>query len=239
MKSKGAQISIALVCLVMGMLLAVQFKATDTYQADLMPERVDELTQKLNTVTQQKETLEEEVLSLRDKLINVRETDKAMKDLQDELQKAQMIAGTIPAEGPGIVLSLNDSNLNLQPGDNASYSIVHDSDLLILVNELKASGAEALAINGERLTAMSEIRCAGTLILVNWTKIGPPFTIEAIGDPDMLQSGLMLNGGHLTTLKFLGLQTNVQKVEKIKLPAYSGPSRINYAVPSQYQEKVE
>ena len=92
MKGKGAQISIALVCLVMGILLAVQFKATDTYQADLMPERVDELTQKLNTVTQQKETLEEEVLSLRDKLINVRETDKAMKDLQDELKKAQMMA---------------------------------------------------------------------------------------------------------------------------------------------------
>jgi septal ring factor EnvC (AmiA/AmiB activator) len=90
MKGKGAQISIALVCLVMGILLAVQFKATDTYQADLMPERVDELTQKLNTVTQQKETLEEEVLSLRDKLINVRETDKAMKDLQDELKKESL-----------------------------------------------------------------------------------------------------------------------------------------------------
>lgn len=162
MKGKGAQISIALVCLVMGILLAVQFKATDTYQADLMPERVDELTQKLNTVTQQKETLEEEVLSLRDKLINVRETDKAMKDLQDELKKAQMMAGTIPAEGPGVVVTLNDSNLNIQPGDNANYSIVHDSDLLILVNELKASGAEAIAVNGERLTNMSEIRCAGT-----------------------------------------------------------------------------
>ena len=69
MKGKGAQISIALVCLVMGILLAVQFKATDTYQADLMPERVDELTQKLIAVTSRKETLEEEVLSLRDLVI--------------------------------------------------------------------------------------------------------------------------------------------------------------------------
>lgn len=239
MKSKSAQISIALVCLIMGMLLAIQFKATENYQTVLIPERLDELTQKLDTVTQQKDALEEEVLSLRDKLINVRETDKAMKDLQDELQKVQMAAGTIPVEGPGIIVSLNDSNLNMQPGDNANYSIVHDTDLLILVNELKASGAEAIAINGERLTAMSEIRCAGTLILVNWTKIGPPFLIEAIGDPDMLQSGLMLNGGHLTTLKFLGLQTSLQKTENIKLPAYSGPMKIKYAVPAQYKEKAE
>ncbi|KUG03567.1 division initiation protein [hydrocarbon metagenome] len=239
MKSKSAQISIALVCLIMGVLLAVQFKATENYQADLIPERVDELTQKLNTVTKQKDALEEEVLSLRDKLINVRETDKAMKDLQGELQKAQMAAGTIPVEGPGVTVSLNDSNLNMQPGDNANYSIVHDSDLLIIVNELKASGAEAISINGERLTAMSEIRCAGTLILVNWTKIGPPFTIQAIGDPEMLQSGLMLNGGHLSTLKFLGLQTSVQRMENIKLPAYNGPTKIKYALPSQYKEKAE
>ncbi len=239
MKSKSAQISIALVCLVMGVLLAIQFKATENYQTDLIPERLDELTEKLNTVTKQKDALEEEVLSLRDKLINVRETDKAMKDLQDELQKVQMAAGTIPVEGPGVAVSVNDSTINTQPGENANSSIVHDTDLLILVNELKASGAEAIAINGERLTAMSEIRCAGTLILVNWTKIGPPFLIEAIGDPDMLESGLMLNGGHLTTLKFLGLQTSVQKMENIKLPAYSGPMKITYAVPAQYKEKAE
>ncbi len=239
MKNKSAQISIALVCLVMGVLLAIQFKATENYQTDLIPERIDELTQKLNTVTQQRDALEEEVLSLRDKLINVRETDKAMKDLQDELQKVQMAAGTIPVEGPGVAVSLDDSTISIQPGDNANYSIIHDTDLLILVNELKASGAEAIAINGERITAMSEIRCAGTLILVNWTKIGPPFVIEAIGDPDMLQSGLMLNGGHLNTLKFLGLQTSVQKMENIKLQAYSGPMKITYAIPSQYQEKAE
>jgi uncharacterized protein YlxW (UPF0749 family) len=239
MKNKSAQISIALICLVMGMLLAIQFKATQNYQADLMPERVQELTERLNTVTQQKEALEEEVLSLRDKLINIRETDKAMKDLQEDLLMAQMGAGVIPVEGPGVTVYLDDSHIGLQSSDNANYSIIHDTDLLIVVNELRASGAEAIAINGERLTAMSEIRCAGTLILVNWTKIGPPFTIEAIGDPDMLHSGLMLNGGHLTTLKFLGLQTNVQKAEKIKLPAYNGPSKNSYAVPSQYKEKAE
>ncbi len=239
MKNKSAQISIALVCLVLGVLLAIQFKATENYQTDLIPERINELTQKLNTVTEQRDALGEEVLSLRDKLIHVRETDKAMKDLQDELQKMQMAAGTIPVEGPGVAVSLNDSKLNLQPGDNANYSIVHDTDLLAIINELKASGAEAIAINGERLTAMSEIRCAGTLILVNWTKIGPPFLIEAIGDPDMLQSGLLLNGGYLTTLKFLGLQASVQKSQNIKLPAYSGPMKITYAVPSQYKEKAE
>jgi uncharacterized protein YlxW (UPF0749 family) len=239
MKNKNAQLAFAAICLVLGVLLAVQFKTTQIYQTDLLPDRQDELNQKLITISQEKEALEEEVLSLREKLKNIRQDDTAMKDLQEELQKVQISAGTIPVEGPGVTVTLNDSNVELQPGDNANYSIVHDTDLILVVNELKASGAEAIAINGERITAMSEIRCAGTLILVNSTRIGPPFVIEAIGNPDLLESGLMLNGGHLTTLKVLGLEVSVQKAQNLKLQAYNGPMKITYAVPIQYEEKAD
>lgn len=239
MRDKGAQISIAFVCLVLGILISVQFRTAEIYQQNLTPARVDELTRELNTVNAEKDALTEEVFSLREKLTNVRDNDEAMKDMQTELQKAQISAGMVPVEGPGVVLTLNDSSMSIQPGDNPNAQIVHDYDLLVLVNELKASGAEAIAVNGQRLTSTSEIRCAGTLILVNWNKIGPPFVIQAIGDPDMLESGLLLAGGHLEMLKYLGLQTNLQKSEKVSLPAYSGAMKMKYAVPTQHKEKAE
>ena len=239
MRSKGAQVSIAVVCLVLGIMLAVQFKTTQSLKTDLVPARVEELTQKLNTITNERDALGEEVLSLREKLKNVREDNQAMADLQEELQKANMVAGLVSLEGPGVIVTLNDSTRNLQAGENSNALIIHDSDLLMVVNELKASGAEAISINGERLTSMSEIRCAGTLILVNWTKIGPPFEIKAIGNPDMLESGLLIKNGFVESLKYLGIQVHIQKSEEIEIPAYSGRMDFTFAKPVQYKEKAE
>lgn len=238
MRSRGAQISIAVVCLILGIMLAIQFKTQESIDQTLMPGRVEELTQRLNEVTQERDALSEEATSLRGKLQNLRENDQATADLQEELTRANMAAGIVSVTGPGVMITLNDSTRNLQSGENPNYAIVHDYDLLTLVNELRASGAEAIAINNERLTSMSEIRCAGTLILVNWVKIAPPYVIQAIGDPEMLQSGLSIRGGHMETLKYLGLQTNLQKAEKLELPAYSGPMKFSFAVPIQNPEKA-
>ena len=87
----------------------------------------------------------------------------------------------------------------------------------MVVNELKASRRQKpISVNGERITAMSEIRCAGTTILVNWIKISSPFEIKAIGNPDMLESGLTMKGGYFLNFKGLDMQINLQK-RKISL----------------------
>jgi uncharacterized protein YlxW (UPF0749 family) len=239
MRSKGAQISIALVCMILGIMLAVQFRTTASIEATQKDERVTELTQKLQTVTEERDALAEEVLSLRAKISNFRQTDQALADLQEEVNEAHMAAGLIPIEGPGIVLTLNDSPLNFQAGENANAYIIHDRDLLFIVNELKASGAEAISINGKRITAMSEIRCAGTTILVNWDKIAPPFEIKVVGNPDMLESGLLMRGGYLEQLKVLGMQIQLQKMENVEIPAYTGSFKFDYGAPVDYEEKAE
>ncbi|MGR6836183.1 DUF881 domain-containing protein [Syntrophomonas erecta] len=239
MRSKGAQISIAVVCLVLGIMLAIQFKTTESIQPEFLPERVSELTQKLGTVTDERNALAEEVLSLREQLKNLRQDDRAMADLQEELQKTQMMAGLVGVKGPGLTITLNDSSRNLQTGENANSLLIHDQDLLIVVNELKASGAEAISVNDRRITAMSEIRCAGTTILVNWDKIAPPFVIKAIGNPDMLESGVNMRGGHLEFLRALGMQVHIQREQNLVINAYSGSLKFNYGVPMEYKEKEE
>ncbi|MBC7076252.1 MAG: DUF881 domain-containing protein [Syntrophomonadaceae bacterium] len=239
MQNKSSQISLAIVCLVLGVMLAIQFKTTESIGEEFLPPRVEDLTQKLIKITEERDALSEEVLALREKLENVRQNDQAMADLQDELQKVSMAAGTIAVEGPGIVITLNDSTRSLKAGENPNALLVHDQDLLMLVNELRASGAEAISVNDERITAMSEIRCAGTMILVNWTKIGPPFVIKAIGDPVMLESGMLIKGGYLETLKFLGIQANIQKVDKLKIPASSRPMNFEFANPVKFTEEAK
>ncbi|MDD3267808.1 MAG: DUF881 domain-containing protein [Syntrophomonadaceae bacterium] len=239
MRSKGAQFAIAAVCLILGIMLAVQFKTTESYQANLVPARVEDLTQELSIVSQERDALVEEVLSLREKLKNARQNDPAMADLEADIQKANLSAGLVPVQGPGVIITLTDSAGELQNGENPNTSIVHDYDLLTLVNELKASGAEVISVNGERITARSEIRCAGTLILVNWNKIGPPFVIQAIGNPDTLESGMLIKGGYMGTLQVYGIQASIEKAEKLDIPAYSGAMNFTYAVPMKYKEKAE
>lgn len=239
MQSKSAKISIAIISLVLGIMLAVQFKTTASNNTAQLPARVEDMAQKLNLVTQERDALAEEVVSLRAKLSNVRKNDQAMADLQDELQKTSMAAGTIAVEGPGIILTVNDIPRNLQMGEDPNAFIVHDDDLLNLVNDLKTSGAEAISINDQRIIAMSEIRCASTLILINTRRVGPPYVIKATGNPDNLESGVNINGGRLSFMKQWGYQINLQKSEKVQVPAYNEPIRFEYSAAVEKEEKAE
>jgi len=239
MRTRGAQATIAVVCLVLGIMIAIQFKTTTTYNEQYPQERVEVLAEKLKSVTSERDAMAEEVLSLRSQLNNVRENNQATADLQDELQRNSLFAGLLPVKGAGVIITVNDIPRNMQNGDNPNSFIVHDQDLLFLVNELKASGAEAISINGERITAMSEIRCAGTMILVNTNRIAPPFVMKAVGNPDMLVSGMELQGGWLGTMRLLGYPIHVQKSSKIEMDAYNGKIKFTYVTPVEHTEKAE
>lgn len=101
------------------------------------------------------------------------------------LQRAEAASGAVAVHGPGIVLVLTDATQDPQHPD--PESLVQDVDLQIAANGLWAAGAEAVAINGQRLTSLSAIRVVGQAILVNLVPLTSPYTIEAVGDPAVLQ----------------------------------------------------
>lgn len=109
--------------------------------------------------------------------------------------------------------------------------MVHDEDLLKIVNELRAGGAEAISINDQRIIAISEIRCVGPTININSTRYAPPYVIKAIGNPETLQAALNLKGGIVDTLKFYGIKIDIQTSNNIVVPKYSDPIRFFYAKP--------
>ncbi len=227
-----AGVSLAAVSLVLGILLSVQFKTAEeneAYSGYFRTSRMEMLTEQLQVLQEENEKMKNDLADLQIKLANVRDENQALVDMKDELIQAQMSAGLAAVHGPGIVLTVSDGTTKLNPGDDPNLQLVHDDDLLRLANELKSSGAEAISINGERLIATSEIRCAGTTILVNWKRITPPFIILATGNPEMLESGLSIKGGYLEARRYAGLQITLQQIEDVEIPAYTGPFQFEYS----------
>lgn len=136
------------------------------------------------------------------------------------LARLQVSTGFVAVRGEGVRATLDDA----ESGDFNGQ--VQDADLALLVNALWSAGAEAISINGQRVTVLSAIRFSGTAIEVNSIGIAPPYTILAIGDRGSLQanfynssSGLAFDG---LTRKF-GMSFDMDNVEQLSLP--SGPSR--------------
>ena len=97
-----------------------------------------------------------------------------------------MKAALTNVKGTGVSVLIEDSLKPIQSGENPNLYVIHDEDILRIVNELRAGGAEAIAINDQRLIGTSEIRCSGPTITVNGKVFGAPFTVKAIGDPKTL-----------------------------------------------------
>lgn len=229
MRLKGGQVAIALVCLVLGLMVSMQYRIQRNVASDLSLKRSEELTSMLKQSEDQRLRLEEEVAELREELARAAQGQNALSGLKNELNKARMLAGLTEVRGPGVVVVLDDSKRPRQPGEDPNVFILHDDDLLKVVNELQAAGAEAISINGQRLVAMSEIRCAGPTISINRTMTAPPVQILAIGDPEVLESALKLRAGILESLAFWGIEVSVKRETDIMIPAYKGSLRFQYA----------
>jgi uncharacterized protein YlxW (UPF0749 family) len=140
--------------------------------------------------------------------------------LQTRLTRLGVVTGAAPARGPGVRIVVDDGPP--VPGDDNQ---VLDVDLQKMVNGLWLSGAEAIAINRERLTSLSAIRLAGGVMTVNYHRISPPYTIEAIGNPDNLAARFVdTPGGQwwLDLQALYGLQFEINTVtdqEPLTLPA--------------------
>lgn len=156
---------------------------------------------------------------------NISSVDKTIELLQHELAELNIISGLTEVKGKGIILTVKDAEV-LNPLYLAEDQIVHDNDLLQIVNELRAAGAEAISINNQRLTSLSAIRCVGPSILVNDVKIGAPFVIKAIGNVDYLYSGINLSGGVVDIMRKYGISIEVERSENVTIPKYEGSIKI-------------
>jgi uncharacterized protein YlxW (UPF0749 family) len=137
-----------------------------------------------------------------------------------------MLAGLVPVTGNGVVVTLADNPSPPEDGADPNNYIIHDYDIRAVVNALNAGGAEAIAVSQQRLVQSSAIRCVGTTVLVNNTRVGSPFVIMALGDGKALAAALQKDADALLLItqyaRTFGLKVSIKQAGDVRLPAYGG-----------------
>ncbi|MDP3894701.1 DUF881 domain-containing protein [Nocardioides sp.] len=150
----------------------------------------------------------------------VRTAAETERTEQNRLRRLRVRTGHIAVTGPGVRARVDDA-----PGADAKQA-VRDDDLAILVNGLWRAGAEAIAINGQRLSVLSAIRNVGPAVHVNSRPVNPPYVVLAVGNPDTLQADFANTSSGLTWLSLqrgLGFEFSMNNEESLTLPAARPP----------------
>ena len=179
--------AIPLVALLVGAMFAVS-AALATRQAPALAGERGELIDRIQAAQTEQDILRARVAALNSDLAGLSRTasggDQEVQRLQSEIDRLAPLVGATPVTGPGLVVVVDDA----PTGEEVERDRVLDLDLQMLANGLWQAGAEAVAINGHRLSALTAIRGAGDAITVDYRSLTRPYRIEAIGDPRSLEA---------------------------------------------------
>jgi len=204
---------------IMGILLSIQFKAQNTAERELYQQRPENLIAMVKNLTDKRQKLGLEMADLSDQLYDRRNAYKdqslVSKSLGQELAKLEIINGSRMVHGPGLDVTF------------LATSMVQYSDLISLVNELWASGAEAIAISNIRINSNTYIfyqqANGGLEITVNNQPVTWPLKVIAIGDPNNLERGLTLPGGYIDMMAYNKIYPTLRQKGNLALPAIKSP----------------
>ncbi|MDQ0954091.1 uncharacterized protein YlxW (UPF0749 family) [Streptomyces phaeochromogenes] len=189
----------------------------------------EELIDRIDRETSAADKLEGSIDKLRDD-VSARQREALKKHGGDQGELVGILSGAVEVHGPGVKLVVDDGKEADEAGDGDARETsgfsdtgrVRDRDMQRVVNGLWESGAEAISINGQRLTALSAIRAAGDAILVDNKPLVPPYTVLAVGDGKRLSTEFQNSGDgqYLDALrKNFGIRTSISVEDDVRLPA--------------------
>jgi len=230
MRKKGKitmAIAIGISCFALSMVVFMQFKMvneTDIIAIENMRE-VELRTELSNWKTKYEEVskrYDEVVETMREYKEKEASDNETAELLEKELDATNLLLGKTDVQGEGIEITLRETS-------NSDVPIIADN-LLILVNDLKLAGAEAISINGERIINMSDIVEIGndTFIKINGQRILSPYVVKAIGNPTYLESSLLGKGGYVEQLREDGFNVTIEKNNRVKVEKYEDNIEIKH-----------
>lgn len=244
---KNAYIPIlALICFVTAFLITLQIRTISQSKSEITRlKNENELRDEINEWKDMYESITYKVTDLESKIADYKNAasanDATLKLLNEEIDDLQILAGLTELQGSGVIVTLDDTRaINQIAADAGFYDpnvfVIHDSDILLVINELKAAGAEAIAINGQRITANTEIRCVGPVIQINGIRLTAPFRISAIGVPETLASSLKLRGGIVDQISQADIDVVIEKSDSVIIPKFDKVLEFKYATPVVEEE---
>lgn len=226
-------ILLGLMCMLLTVGICVQVKTVNdattgvgkTQKENELRNSVLKWKERYETAFNEQTEKEKELEALREK-VSLQDADS--ENLSKELENDNILLGYSEVSGQGIIITLKDASTDTVKG-NASDYVVHDGDLLEVVNALKNAGAEAISVNDQRIVNTTAITCAGNIIKINDEKVGSPFKIKAIGLTEKLNGALTMPGGYLELLENDGVQVKVEEAKNVTIPKYNGIYNFEYA----------
>jgi uncharacterized protein YlxW (UPF0749 family) len=234
---QGWQITLTVALLALGFLIAAQLAAERP--------RVRYTTQERAPLIETAVELQAAQDRLKDRILELRSQIQAeeaqgqgslalVAKLNRDLDLARLQAGLVPLTGSGFILRLEDSDQLIAPGGNSADYVVSARDVRTVVEELWEAGAEAVAVNTERVTATTAVIEIGQSVLVNSAYLAPPFTVIAIG-PEDLYDRLGQSQGWTDFLAArsaaYGIKVLLATPASVDVPAFAGTVTLRYAKP--------
>jgi len=199
---------------------------------EALRQSVNQLEDQNRTLKARNQGLQAQVKASEDESAN---RSSAVQQVKAQLDDQRVIAGLMALHGPGLTVLLHDGADPNDPADKSLGWTVHYQDLQDIVNVLWASGAEAIAVNGQRIVPSTAFHYAGVNILVNnASRLSGPYTVSALGNPSNLANGIS-DPDQVAELKsrnrIYGLGFSWLRSTRLGLPAYDSTFLVKYAQP--------
>lgn len=232
MDKKVISIVLGLMCFALTLGICIQVRTvqnsnstvSQNYEENNLRAEVLKYKERYENKYKELEKVEEELEKERE---NSTQNNEELTEKEERIKEANKMIGLTEVTGPGVIVTLSDSKKDTNSVLNPSTLLVHDADVLSVINELKNAGAEAISINEQRLVPTSSISCGGNIIDINGEKVGAPFEIKAIGLPEQL-AALSRQGGYLEILKNASVGVDFKKSNNITIPKYTGVLTYKY-----------
>lgn len=224
-------VSIAVVAVIAGLLFAINaalFRSSGDREAQNLSDLVQEEEVRVDQITRDVEALRADV----DRLVEAASAGEPPSD-GGITGATAVAAGRVAVAGPGVVVKLWDAPWsNAPPGARPDDLLVHQQDVEAVVNALWAGGAEAMTIQGQRVTSKTAVRCVGNVLLLHGATYSPPYEIAAIGDSSDLLDSLYSSPGvdvYLEYVEAVGLGWSAARASALDMPAADSITGLSYA----------
>jgi uncharacterized protein YlxW (UPF0749 family) len=219
------KVSIMILMVILGILVAFQLKIT---QLGFKYVQISDLDGLQRTIAKEQAEIVR-LTALKSQLLEKSEQYEAALDpevsfasvLTEEIRLYKAFSGYSALAGPGVIILVSDSERDLQTGEDPNTLVVHDYDIRALIDDLRSAGAEAIAINNQRIMlGKTELYCTGPTIQINNQVFAQPYIITAIGNRDRLIEVTEGPSGYASLLRQIGLYVEVNSSIRVHVPAY-------------------
>ena len=224
MKNNEANIFVLIASIIVGLMISLNMSFSNKVPMTILDTKqyedaVNDKTRLLDQITNMNEQYNLSYAKLHKYETVGSNNTKVVQEMQNELLNNKMFFGTTDIKGPGVRITLNDAAADLRTTD--SMYMVHNYDVAMVLDELKRSGAEAISVNGERITDRTSVNCDGVFIQANGIQVYTPFNIDVIGNKDIIYEFMNRKGGYLMEMS-IGRQLNVdiKQVAEVNINAF-------------------